>query len=49
MPVAMRPPLPSLALSRRARISLAVVASLIVLLIVVGSLVGVYINWLWFG
>ena len=49
MPVAMRPPLPSLALSRRARISLAVVASLIVLLIVLGSLVGVYINWLWFG
>ena len=47
--MAMRPPLPSLALSRRARISLAVVATLIVLLIVLGSLVGVYINWLWFG
>ncbi|HEY2985307.1 MAG TPA: UPF0182 family protein, partial [Jatrophihabitantaceae bacterium] len=49
MPVAMRPPLPSLALSRRAKISLAVVASLIVLLIILGSLVGVVINWLWFG
>ena len=49
MPVAMRPPLPSLALSRRARISLAVAATLIVVLIILGSLVGVYVNWLWFG
>ena len=47
--MAMRPPLPSLALSRRARISLAVAATLIVVLIILGSLVGVYVNWLWFG
>jgi hypothetical protein len=45
----MRPPLPSLSLSRRVKISLAVVATIIVLLIVAASLVGVYINWLWFG
>jgi len=47
--VAMRPPLPSLTLSRRVKISLAVAATIIVLLIVAASLVGVYINWLWFG
>ena len=45
----MRPPIPALTLSRRAKISLAVVAAIIVLLIVLSSLVGVYINWLWFG
>ncbi len=49
LPVAMRPPLPSFSLSRRAKISLGVVGTLIVVLIVLGSLVGVYINWLWFG
>ena len=47
--MAMRPPIPSLALSRRAKISLAVIGTLIVVLIVLGSLVGVYVNWLWFG
>ena len=47
--MAMRPPLPSLTLSRRAKISLVVVGTLIVVLIVLGSLVGVYVNWLWFG
>jgi uncharacterized protein len=47
--VAMRPPLPSLTLSRRVKISLAVVVTIIVLLIVAANLVGVYINWLWFG
>src|SRR5580704_8518480 len=45
----MRPPIPSLILSRRAKIGLLVVAVLIVLLIIASSLVGVYINWLWFG
>jgi len=45
----MRPPLPSLTLSRRVKISLAVVVTIIVLLIVAANLVGVYINWLWFG
>ena len=47
--MAMRPPLPSLTLSRRVKISLAVVVTIIVLLIVAANLVGVYINWLWFG
>lgn len=47
--MAMRPPLPSITLSRRVKISLAVVATIIVLLIVAANLVGVYINWLWFG
>jgi len=45
----MRPPLPSLTLSRRVKISLGVVVTVIVLLIIAASLVGVYINWLWFG
>jgi uncharacterized membrane protein (UPF0182 family) len=47
--VAMRPPIPSLSLSRRAKILLLVLAAVIVLFIVASSLVGVYINWLWFG
>ncbi len=47
--MAMRPPLPSVTLSRRVKISLAVAATIIVLLIVAANLVGVYINWLWFG
>ena len=47
--MAMRPPLPSLTLSRRVKISLGVVGTIIVLLIIAASLVGVYINWLWFG
>src|SRR3954447_25197571 len=45
----MRPPLPSMMLSRRAKIILAVVAILIALLIVLVKLSGVYINYLWFG
>ena len=49
LPVAMRPPIPSLTLSRRAKIGLGVVGTLIVVLIVLGSLIGVYVNWLWFG
>jgi uncharacterized protein len=47
--VAMRPPIPALILSRRAKIALLVVAVLIVLFILASSFVGVYINWLWFG
>ncbi|HEX3814971.1 MAG TPA: UPF0182 family protein [Mycobacteriales bacterium] len=45
----MRPPLPVPTLSRRARIVLGVIVALIVLIIVVASLAGVYVNWLWFG
>jgi uncharacterized membrane protein (UPF0182 family) len=47
--VAMRPPMPSVILSRRAKIALSVVGILIVLLILVVKLSGVYINYLWFG
>jgi uncharacterized membrane protein (UPF0182 family) len=47
--VAMRPPIPSLALSRRWKIALSVVGILIALLIGFTSLTGIYINWLWFG
>src|SRR5882757_4980553 len=49
MPVAMRPPLPVPTLSRRARIVLGVIVALIVLIIVIASLAGVYVNYLWFG
>jgi uncharacterized membrane protein (UPF0182 family) len=49
LPVAMRPPIPSLILSRRAKIALLVVAVLIVLFIIANVFVGVYINWLWYG
>ena len=45
----MRPPIPSLALSRRWKIALSVVGIIIVLLIVATSLTGVFVNWLWFG
>ena len=47
--MAMRPPLPSLNLSRRTKIVLSVVGVLIVLLIVLVKLTGVYVDWLWFG
>jgi uncharacterized membrane protein (UPF0182 family) len=47
--VAMRPPMPSMILSRRAKIALGVVVGLIVLLIVLVKLSGIYINYLWFG
>jgi uncharacterized protein len=46
--VSMRP-MPSMILSRRAKIALSVVGILIVLLIVLAKLSGVYINYLWFG
>jgi uncharacterized protein len=48
--VAMRPPnIPSFSLSRRAKIILSVVGILILVLIVSNSLVGIYVDWLWFG
>lgn len=48
--MAMRPPnLPSFTLSRRAKIILSVLAIVIVVLIVSNSLVGIYVDWLWFG
>jgi uncharacterized protein len=47
--VVMRPPIPALTLSRRTKIILGVIGSLIVLLILLNSLVGIYINWQWFG
>ena len=45
----MRPPIPSIRLSRRAKIAIGVVGVLVVLLILAASLVNVYVNWLWFG
>jgi uncharacterized membrane protein (UPF0182 family) len=45
----MRPPIPPILLSRRTKIVLAVVVSLIVLIVIAVKLTGVYINWLWFG
>ena len=48
--MAMRPPnIPSFSLSRRAKIILSVVGILILVLIVSNSLVGIYVDWLWFG
>jgi uncharacterized membrane protein (UPF0182 family) len=47
--VAMRPSLPVPAISRRTRLVLTVVAVLIVALSVLGSLMSLYIDWLWFG
>jgi uncharacterized membrane protein (UPF0182 family) len=47
-PVAMRPPIPSINISRRAKIGLWVAAIIVVLIIALVQLTGVYINWLWF-
>ncbi len=44
----MRPPMPSMLLSRRTKILLSVVAILIVLIVVLLKLSGVYVNFLWF-
>jgi uncharacterized membrane protein (UPF0182 family) len=46
--VAMRPPIPSINISRRAKIGLWVAAIIVVLIIALVQLTGVYINWLWF-
>jgi uncharacterized protein len=47
--VAMRPSLPVPAISRRTRLVLIIIAVLIVGLSVLGSLVSLYIDWLWYG
>ena len=47
--MAMRPDMPSIRVSRRGKIVIGVLISLFVLLSVLGSLVRVYTNWLWFG
>jgi uncharacterized protein len=46
--VTMRP-MPSMILSRRAKIALSVVGIIVVLLIVLVKMAGVYVNYLWFG
>jgi len=45
----MRPEMPSIRLSRRGKIVIGVLVALFVLLSLLGSLVQVYINWLWYG
>src|SRR3954454_3629901 len=45
----MRPEMPSIRISRRGKILIGVLIAIIVLLSVLGSLVSVYTNWLWFG
>ncbi|MGI8677569.1 MAG: UPF0182 family membrane protein [Jatrophihabitans sp.] len=45
----MRPPMPSVVISRRTKIALSVVGALIVLLVLLFKLSGTYVNYLWFG
>jgi uncharacterized membrane protein (UPF0182 family) len=45
----MRPSLPVPSISRRAKIIIGVVVLLVLLLSVLGSLVRLYVDWLWFG
>ena len=47
--MAMRPSLPVPTLSRRAKIIIGVVVLLVLVLSVLGSLVRLYVDWLWFG
>ncbi|MBI1759339.1 MAG: UPF0182 family protein [Actinobacteria bacterium] len=47
--MAMRPPMPVPAISRRARLVLTAIAVFIVLLSVLGSTVSLYVDWLWYG
>jgi uncharacterized membrane protein (UPF0182 family) len=47
--VAMRPEMPSIRISRRGKIVIGVLVTLFVLLSLLGSLVQIYTNWLWFG
>jgi uncharacterized membrane protein (UPF0182 family) len=47
--VVMRPEMPSIRVSRRGKIVIGVLVSLVVVLSLLGSAVGVYTNWLWFG
>jgi len=46
--VAMRPPVPVPALSRRAKLVIGIVAVLLVLFSVIGTLINVYVDYLWF-
>lgn len=45
----MRPPMPSVVLSRRSKIAIAVVGILVVLLILLLNFSSIYVNHLWFG
>ncbi len=45
----MRPPMPSMRLSRRSKIALIVVAVIVVLLILASSLSGYFLDYQWFG
>ncbi|MDQ2795568.1 MAG: UPF0182 family protein [Actinomycetota bacterium] len=45
----MRPPMPSVVISRRAKIALSVVGVLIVLIVVLFKFSGTYVDYLWFG
>ena len=47
--MAMRPSLPVPSISRRAKIIIGVVVLLVLVLSVLGSLVRLYVDWLWFG
>jgi uncharacterized membrane protein (UPF0182 family) len=47
--VAMRPEMPSIRVSRRGKIAIAVLIALFVILSLLGSLVSLYTNWLWYG
>jgi uncharacterized membrane protein (UPF0182 family) len=46
--VAMRPPVPVPTLSRRAKLVIGIVAALLVLFTVIGTLTNVYVDYLWF-
>lgn len=45
----MRSPLPEIRLSRRSKLTVSVMGTVIVLMIVGVSSVGLYVDWLWFG
>ena len=47
--MAMRPEMPSIRVSRRGKIAIAVLIALFVILSLLGSLVSLYTNWLWYG
>ena len=47
--MAMRPEMPNIRISRRGKIVIAVLIVLFILLSLLGSLVSIYTNWLWFG
>lgn len=47
--MAMRPPMPSMRLSRRSKILLGVIGTIVVLLVLASSLSGYYLDYQWFG